>query len=172
MKSIYLLRHAKSSWDDPAEADFDRPLAKRGLKAAAAMAEHFLRSDIRPALILCSPARRTRQTAELLGLGEPLYDPRLYEASGLGLLACLKAVARETPSVLLIGHNPGLRNLALLLAKAKPGSAAWDRLAEKLPTGALVCLGADIDDWRNLAMGRCSLDGLVRPKDLADLAAP
>lgn len=166
MKTIYLLRHAKSSWSDPELADVDRPLAGRGISAAVMMGEHLVRAGARPGLILCSPALRTRQTAQLAGLEDPLYDETLYQANGMGLLARLKDLPAALASVMLIGHNPGLRSLALLLAQARPGGWAWDRLVGKLPTGALVTLVSDTGRWEELALGSCSLEGFVRPKDL------
>lgn len=168
MKVIYLLRHAKSSWNDATLADFDRPLAARGIRAAVMMGNHLAHAGIHPALVLCSPARRTCQTAELAGLANPVPESELYEANGMRLLARLKELPDGLPSVMMIGHNPGLRSLALLLAQARPGQRNWDRLAGKMPSGALAILAAGVDRWEDLAVGRCSLEGFVRPKDLPE----
>jgi phosphohistidine phosphatase len=138
-RTLYLLRHAKSDWDDPALADIDRPLAPRGRKAARAMARYLKNSGIRPELILCSPARRARQTLELLTEAWPVFPnvsfaPWLYAASASKLLAKLRELPHEAASVMLIGHNPGLEDLATTLAGTgvylnRPGidggSLAW-----------------------------------------------
>jgi phosphohistidine phosphatase len=120
MKRVYLLRHAKSSWKDGSLADRERPLAGRGRRAAKAVARHLEKERLRPDLVLCSPARRTRETLERVegGFGdrvEARLDEALYGASESKLLACLKALPREVGSVLLIGHNLGLGELALAL---------------------------------------------------------
>ena len=111
---LYLLRHAKSAWDDPGLSDDQRPLAPRGERAARRMAEHFRESGIDPALVLCSPARRARQTLEsvassLGGHTEVRVEDALYGATAGELLARLRRVAPEVPSVMVIGHNPGLQ---------------------------------------------------------------
>ena len=121
MKRLYLLRHAKSSWDDPTLADHDRPLAPRGRRAAKVIAKHLGRKGISPELVLCSPSRRTRQTLKRLapGLGKNVdvrIEPELYAASAPVLLEVLHEVPDEIESVVLIGHNPGIQDLALSLA--------------------------------------------------------
>ena len=123
MKRLYLLRHAKSSWDDPTLADHDRPLAPRGRRAAKVIAEHLGREGIAPELVLCSPSRRTRQTLTRIapGLGKSAdvqIKPELYAASAADLLEVLHEVPDEVESVMLIGHNPGIQDLALSLAGA------------------------------------------------------
>ena len=170
VKLMYLLRHTKSSWDDPSIEDFDRPLNKRGRKAATLLAEHFRRNDIRPEITLCSPANRTRQTLDsllpALDHREAIFDRRLYEASRHTLQALLSELPSRCHSVLLIGHNPGLQRLALYLVRAAPGTPALRALNDKLPTGGLVTLSAAIDDWTDLPAGTCTLESFVRPTDL------
>src|SRR5262249_26991907 len=112
MKVLYLLRHAKSNWDDPDVDDFDRVLNNRGEKAAPLMGEQIRRRDVRPDLILCSPAKRAEQTAALALESaeietEPLFDERIYLASASTLLSILSERAEKVDSVMLIGHNPG-----------------------------------------------------------------
>jgi phosphohistidine phosphatase len=167
-KRIYLLRHAKSSWDDAELPDHDRPLAPRGRKAAKAMAAHLEQEGIRPALVLCSSATRARETLERVAaaLGDELrveIEPRLYGATEDALLVRLRELPDELPSVMLIGHNPGLQDLALLLS-ASGGERA--HVAEKLPTGALVTLIAPVAAWAALEPGLAQLVDLVLPREL------
>jgi phosphohistidine phosphatase len=167
MKRLYLLRHAKSSWDDPTLADSDRPLARRGRRAAKVMAEHLRREGTSPELVLCSPSRRTRETLERIapGLGknaEVRIEPELYAGSAATLLEQLHGVPDEVDSVLLVGHNPAIQELALSLARR--GSES-ERVREKFPTAALATLELDAS-WPQLAPGSAELLAFVRPKEL------
>jgi phosphohistidine phosphatase len=124
---LHLLRHAKSSWADPELDDFDRPLAPRGRRAARTMRTHLAEVGIRPALVLCSPARRTRQTLKrVLGaLGDPAvrFEASLYEASVHDVVKLLLRVQVDAAEVLVVGHNPWIEELALRLARRPPGGA-------------------------------------------------
>jgi phosphohistidine phosphatase len=164
-KCLYLLRHAKSSWDDPELADRERPLAPRGRKAASAMAKHLLKENIQPDLVLCSPSLRTRQTVERMAAAlrrSPVeVEDDLYGAAATSLLERLRRVPDSHASVLLVGHNPGLHDLALALA----GRGAPSRLAEKFPTGALATLEHD-GSWAELGARSCTLTGFVLPREL------
>ena len=167
MKTLYLLRHAKSSWDDAALADRDRPLAPRGRKAARLIAEHLRRDGIVPALVLCSAARRTRETLEAiepaLGGADIEVERDLYGASAGELLERLHAVSEGVESVMLIGHNPSIQSLALNLAGTGDD---LDAIAQKYPTGALATLTFEVS-WRELERDGAELAGFVRPRDLA-----
>jgi phosphohistidine phosphatase len=168
MKRLYLLRHAKSSWDDPTLADSDRPLAPRGRRAAKVMEGHLRRKGISPELVLCSPSRRTRQTLKRIapGLGENAVvqiEPALYAASAATLLEELHEVPDEVDSLMLIGHNPGIQDLALSLARAGSESP---RVRSKFPTAALATLELDAT-WRELAPGSAELVSFVTPKELS-----
>jgi phosphohistidine phosphatase len=167
VKTLYLLRHAKSSWKDEALPDHERPLAGRGRKAAKRVAEHMAAEGIAPALVLCSSARRTRETLDrvLPGLGG---DPKveiedaLYGAGAGKLLERVRGVPPEVPSVMLIGHNPGLEELAVSLA------GEGERLADlraKYPTGALATLVFP-ESWEDLRPGAAELAGFVKPREL------
>lgn len=170
MKQLYLLRHAKSDWADPGMEDFDRPLNRRGRKSAERMAAYLRAQTIEPGAILCSPARRTRQTLSLLepvpGAIPPVFDRRIYEARPGTLLTCLRDLPDGAPSVLLIGHNPGIEQLVHLLAGANGENQALERLAAKFPTCALAVLTAPVGHWHDLGPGICRLDSFVRPADL------
>jgi phosphohistidine phosphatase len=167
-KVLYLLRHAKSSWDDAGLADRDRPLAPRGRKAARRIAEHLGNPEV--AVVLCSSAVRTRQTLDAIlpaldGDPEVLVEDGLYGAMADSLLARLRAVPADVPSVLLIGHNPGIGDLALELAGRGDG-AALQRLREGYPTGALATLAIPDGGWAELADGGAELTGYVVPREL------
>lgn len=170
MKSLFLLRHAKSSWDDVSLADRDRPLAPRGKKAAPkighAMAEH----GWLPECALVSPATRTRQTwklvaSELANPPAPTFPEALYPGTGESLLAELRAVAAGTDSVVLVAHNPAVEELARMLAGPDSVQKAMERLDVKFPTGALARFEFE-GAWDDLAPGRARLTDLLRPRDL------
>src|SRR5947208_6008892 len=142
-RALYLLRHAKSSWDDPDLDDHDRPLAKRGVRAAGAIARHIRREGIQPALVLCSSARRARQTLDLIapaiGDADAWVEPELYGAGVADLLRRLARLPPSVPSAMLIGHAPTLQDLALRLA-GRGDPEALGRLRAKMPTAALATL--------------------------------
>lgn len=171
MKKILLLRHAKSAWDDAGLSDHERPLNGRGERAAEAMAEHIARKSPRPDLILCSTAIRTRQTLaplvqRLAAPAPPIHlEKGLYLASEAALLVRLRAVPDQVGTVLLIGHNDGIWQLAEVLAgRGRPALIA--ALHAKFPTGMLATLSAPIEHWSDLAAGAAELLALVRPRDL------
>lgn len=162
MSTLYVLRHAKSSWDDPTLADHDRPLARRGITAAPLIADHMRSEGIDPDVVLCSTARRTRQTLDLLGDAIPAdsdvhIEPGLYGASTDALIARLRILPDTAERALVIGHNPGLEQLVSLLAGDRPA---------KFPTAALATLDAAIDRWSDLTNGCARLTAFVRPRDL------
>lgn len=169
MRWLYLLRHAKSSWDDPGLADIDRPLAPRGRRDAAAMAAYFEQERIVPAVVLCSSSKRTRQTLKPLrsGLAESriVIDDALYGAPADRLLRSLRALDDEVPSALVIAHEPGIRELTLLLA-GKGDDEALSRVEEKFPTGALAALALAAGGWDALAPDQAELRWFLTPSDL------
>ena len=166
MKRLLLIRHAKSSWDDPALADHERPLAPRGRKAAERIAEHLAGSDAKVDLVLCSSARRTRETLELLapvfGRAEVRVEDRLYGASAGDLTDRLRAVPEAVGSLALIGHNPGIQDLTVELARNGPDVG---RALKKFPTAAVALLEFDTP-WSELADGTARLVAFTVPKDL------
>jgi len=168
VRTIVLLRHGKSSWSDSTLADIDRPLAPRGERASKKLAEYIRRKRIRPVLVLCSPSLRTRQTLEAveaaLGKGCTVeVVPQLYGASEQELLERLQALPESVSSVMLVGHNPGLHNLALVLASR---GADLPRLEERFPTGALATLVVRSEGWTGLGPGTAELVDYVIPKQL------
>lgn len=170
MKRIFLLRHAKSSWDDPQMEDFQRPLNPRGRQSARRMARFLADNAIRPGLVLCSAALRTRATYEILEpslQGVPVaFEDGLYEATRGDLLHRLQRIDGHLSQVMLIGHNPGLEKLAALLADGQGEPAALAALDNKYPTGTLAVLETHAPHWPELDTGACRLVQFVRPKDL------
>lgn len=160
--TLALLRHAKSSWDDPMLDDHARPLNTRGQKAAPIMG-HWLAGHMRPDLILCSDALRTRQTAEAVRpvLGSPLLElrPDLYHASANAMLDLLQQ--QSAAQILLIGHNPGIGELAYGLAQTPP---SHPRFAD-FPTAAAAVF--NLPDWDSLTPHGAQLTAFAIPRDLA-----
>jgi phosphohistidine phosphatase len=177
MRQLLLLRHAKSSWDDPQLPDHARPLNARGRRAAHAMARAMHELGLAPDVVLVSSARRTLQTLEALGSlpDAPIVTPMddLYLAPWTRLLDTLRAVPETARSALLIGHNPGLHDLALALAGPAATAAASPmarRLAEAYPTGALAEFSVALP-WRLLGDGGGRLVRFMLPADLPEMAA-
>ena len=167
MHTLHLLRHAKSSWDDPHLADHDRPLAPRGRRDARRIGKHLARLGIEPQLVLCSAAERTRETYELLrpALGASLtvvFEEELYAASSDTLLERIRSVLEPTVSVMLIGHNPGLHQLAVVLAST---GAELERLEASFPTAALATLTV-ARPWSQLSEADAVVAAYVTPKQL------
>jgi phosphohistidine phosphatase len=171
VKTILLLRHAKSALGEPGQADRDRPLSRRGEQAAQLMADHLLAKAPLPDLILCSTATRTRQT--LAALVERLtppappiaLEPSLYLASEDVLLKRLGDLPATVATVLMIGHNDGMWQAAEALA-GHGKAALLAALREKFPTGALATLQADIERWADLKAGAATLVAFACPRDL------
>ena len=166
MKHLTLLRHAKSAWDDALLPDHERPLAPRGAKACRQLATWIEDARLRPQLVVCSTAARARQTLEPLlgplGVPEVSYENGLYHASARWLADRVAALDPAVDDVMFVGHNPGLQDLALLFSSA---SAARDRIAAKLPTGALVRLELE-GGWEAFAPGSVEIAVLIEPREL------
>jgi phosphohistidine phosphatase len=163
---LMLLRHAKSDWGDASLSDHDRPLAKRGRAAADRMGGHLRAEGPRPDLVLCSSARRTRETCERLALADVQtdFEDSLYGASDDELLARLRRLREDTGVVLLVGHNPGVQDLAIALSGPDLGEQAA-RMREKFPTGALAVFDLE-GGWADLAPGGTRLTTFVVPREL------
>ncbi|RKK02225.1 histidine phosphatase family protein [Pseudoroseomonas wenyumeiae] len=178
MRQLILLRHAKSSWDDPAMPDHARPLNARGKRAAVVMAAVMRDLGLAPDAVLVSSARRTLQTLEALSplLDSPIIEPMddLYLAPWERMLQTLRGIPETVRSVLLIGHNPGMHDLALALAgheAMERGTApGTKRLAGGYPTAALAEF-AVATPWAELAPGEARLIRFIAPNDLPEMAA-
>ena len=162
MKTLLVLRHAKSSWDEPALDDHERPLNPRGWRDAPRMGELVRECGLIPDVVLSSDAVRARLTAEAVAevagyAGEILLDPRLYMAGPADILSLLPSVRQNAETVMIVGHNPGLEQLVEQLTGER----------HDLPTAALAQIGLSIDQWRDLRLSiRGTLVGLWRPKEL------
>src|SRR4051812_46031053 len=156
MKIVGLLRHAKSSRDDPHLADVDRPLTPRGVRAAELMGAEFRKRGATFDLVLASPARRVIDTIEHFerGYGKPLqptYEPVLYENSAGTLLNVLTAIGDSVERILLVGHNPSLQNLGTMLASSEDVLHA--DLADQFPTAAAVLIELPAAHWTDVESG-------------------
>ena len=166
MKTLYLLRHAKSSWDDPSVPDHDRPLNDRGRRAAAIMAEQISKRGIRPEVVLCSTARRAVETLESLGdmfsESADIHIERGLYLAGLGdLTERVNELSAHVGSAMLVGHNPGMHEFGIALAGE---GARLDSLLRKMPAGALAVLEFDQEGW-DLKPVTGRLQDLVLPRD-------
>jgi phosphohistidine phosphatase len=168
MKTLHLLRHAKSSWKQVGLDDHERPLSKRGRAAASAMAKHMKRAGIEPDIVLCSTAVRAKETfdhiAKKLKPKKVLFKRGIYEEPGRHLWKCVRALSERADTALMIGHNPGLHTFALTLADIDsvehlPPSGG------KFPTGALVTLSFD-GRWKDLRPRTARVVSFVQPREL------
>lgn len=162
MKTLFILRHAKSSWENAEHlSDFERPLNKRGLEAAPLMGEVMKKQQFQPEIILSSPARRARQTAEIIRKkaeikGEIKYEERIYEASPARLLEVVSEQADKIESLMLVGHNPGFEGLVRFLTGQ----------IEPMPTAALAVIDLKITKWNETNSSIGALRTLIRPKEI------
>jgi phosphohistidine phosphatase len=171
MKRLILLRHAKSSWDDPVKRDFDRPLNAKGKRAAQLMGEHMQEEGVMFDAVIASPAIRVVETLESVAKGygekiDPDWDRRAYLASNMTLLDIVHEASDDQDALILAGHNSGLEDLVLLLVPDSKGDTARAAVEEKFPTCALAEMEFDVDSWADLAPGTGTLLRYVRPRDL------
>jgi phosphohistidine phosphatase len=178
MHQLLLLRHAKSSWDDATQPDRDRPLNKRGRRSAAAMRAAMHEFGLAPDVVLVSPARRTQETLAALEPWDdmPVIDQveTLYLASVQQLLGILHGVSETVRSLMLIGHNPGMHELTVLLAGSRPQPGSGEmalQLAAGFPTGTLAEF-AVAGPWSQLDAGGGQLVRFLTPRDLRDGEVP
>ena len=158
MKIIYILRHAKSSWDNPNLADFERPLNKRGLESAPFIGEIIHKYKFQPDSIMSSPAKRAKQTAVLVKEAgkidaEIQFDERIYEASPQQLLQIISELKTDSESVMLIGHNPGLEGLIKFLTGEN----------QAMSTAALAVIDLKIQNWKETDAECGNLRTVIRP---------
>ena len=169
MKTLLLLRHAKSGYPDGV-GDFERPLNGRGRDSARRMGAYLAAEKLIPDYLKCSAAMRASQTLDHLCLGmgtmpTAVLEPKLYLASGRSMLKRLQRAPGQSNRLLLIAHNPGIQNLALDLAGPNNGEMV-QRLAAKYPTAGLAIFDCAIDHWSNLGPSDCKLVRFVTPRQL------
>lgn len=174
MKIIYLLRHAKSDWGDPNLKDLDRALNERGRAAAPLMGAYIKSKRYKPEVVLCSTARRTIETFDLIkaALGKDVnvqFEESLYLASVQHLMSRLGWIDDSFKSAMFIGHNPGMEQFANSLS-ASPKDADSEklhrRMREKFSTCAFAVIKAPVKTWREVKSGGGVLTDFMRPKDL------
>lgn len=170
MKRISVLRHAKSSYDDPKLDDFDRPLSDRGWKAGKRMGREFGDRGISFDLILASSAVRVRETIDAVeqsfDLPQPIrFEPGLYLAEWTEILEFIRALPETVHSPLLIGHNPGLEQLLLALSSGDEHGLR-NRIAEKYPTAAFASVELAEGPWKDTESGTGRISQLILPRDL------
>ncbi|RZF65358.1 histidine phosphatase family protein [Sphingomonas populi] len=176
MKSLTLLRHAKSGWDDPVARDFDRPLNGKGKRAAAMMGRHLRSLGLSFDHVVASPAVRVMETLDEIerGYGKALntaWDRRLYLASAETLLDVVRELPDITGDVLLVGHNPGLEDLVLMLVP-EAADGLRDAVERKYPTASVARMAFDVSGWPSVDAGAAVLERFVRPRDLDPTLGP
>ena len=160
---LYLLRHAKSSWKDDSQADFDRPLKGRGRDAAQRMGKRLASEKLEDAVLICSPAARTRETAKIVLKHSRVrmdqrFDERIYEASLRDLLQVVSEIPDEKQTAMLIGHNPGFEELLAFLTGE----------ARRMSTCALAKIKLEVASWKDARAGEGSLESFITAKSLPE----
>ncbi|HEV8431436.1 MAG TPA: histidine phosphatase family protein [Pyrinomonadaceae bacterium] len=163
MRILYLLRHAKSSWNDPSLRDFDRPLKKRGREAAERVGKRMAAEKLNNLAVICSPAVRTRETAEIVlehaNLQvEPHFDERIYEASLRELVEVVSEIPSDAEVAIMIGHNPGFEELLAFLSGEH----------RRMPTCALAKIKFGDVSWKDVRAGEGRLEWFIAPKELPE----
>ena len=178
MKTLTILRHAKSGWDVQVERDFDRPINARGRRGAELIGQYVKRHAMPVDRIVASPAVRVTETLDIfqpaanLDAIEPVWDRRIYLASAATLLDVVRETGGDARALLLAGHNPGLEDLILMLVPESAGDELRAKVEEKLPTSALVRLELDIADWHDLDVNKARITAFIRPRDLDPALGP
>jgi phosphohistidine phosphatase len=163
MKTLMLLRHAKSDWDDASLRDFDRPLAARGSRDAPRIGKALRKRGPLPDLIVSSPAARAKATIEAVIKAAKLnleirFDEAVYGASSPDLMKLIRRLPNGNSCVLLVGHNPGFEDLVGRLSGSH----------ERMPTAALAFIEFQIDHWEDVNDGEGKLAGLLTPRQLSE----
>jgi phosphohistidine phosphatase len=176
-KTLYLLRHAKSGWDDPVARDFDRPLNKRGEKASRAMGQWMASNGLNFEHVIASPAVRVIETLDGVWAGygrkiEPTWERRIYLASGATVLDVLREVDDAHDVVLVVGHCPAVEDVVFDLVPDDGSSPLRDVVVEKYPTAALAQIELPIESWAEIGKPAAHLKRFVRPRDLDPSLGP
>jgi phosphohistidine phosphatase len=161
MKTLLLLRHAKSDWDDSSMRDFDRPLAPRGLRDAPRIGKALRKRGPLPDLIISSPAARAKATIEAVVKGAGLtthieFDEAIYGATSAELLTLIRRLPDSSSCTLMVGHNPGFEDLVGRLTRAR----------DRMPTATLACMEFLVDHWEDVEDGKGRLASHLTPKQL------
>ena len=170
MKTIFLLRHAKSSWDDVSLDDFDRPLSPRGIKSCKKIGKYLKKNRLIPDIVYCSSAMRAKQTWELFNRivdkkENILYEDSLYMSDFSNFINIIKKTKNNFKNLMFVSHNPGIENLALELSKDK-SNEIYEKINIKFPTGALIIIKFDLNNWSKVDCKKGKLYEFVKPKEL------
>lgn len=162
MKTLFLLRHAKSSWDDPTLPDIERPLNARGMRAAELLGTHIRKQNLSFDLVLSSPAIRARETIEIVLKTAKMqtdlrYDQRIYEASSIALIDVISQIEEDRKTAMLVGHNPGMEKLLEILTGG----------IIHVSTGTLARIELKASRWAGMIESPRTLEWVVKPKELA-----
>lgn len=177
MKTVTLLRHAKSDQGEPGQRDFDRSLNAKGQRAALTMGKHWRGLGVGFDAVIASPASRVRETIEHFargfgGLPEPVWDKRAYLASAVGLLDLIHGTDEAHERLLIVGHNSGLEDLVLVLVPDRTDDRLRDGVEEKFPTASAAELRFDVARWADVDEESAELTRFVRPRDLDPALGP
>ena len=173
VKTLGLLRHAKSDWEDIGTRDFDRGLNDRGRKGAKLIGRHIADQGTAWDIVLASSAERVQRTVEIALPGhDPLFDKRLYLASVDTIIEVIQENAGDADAVLVAGHNPGLQEMLFALVAPAQENALFDEAATKYPTATLAIFELDINDWSDLGQDCGTLVHFKRPRDLDPALGP
>lgn len=163
MRTLYLLRHAKSSWKDVTLPDFERPLKDRGRKAAKRIGKYLTREKLTDPLVVCSPAVRTRETADIVLKYANLrvevrFEERIYEASLRDLVQIVAEIPDDKQVAIMIGHNPGFEELLAYLTGE----------GRRMPTAALAKINFDVESWKEIKEDQGTLEWFITPRELGE----
>ena len=177
MKTLTLLRHAKSGWDDMSLRDFDRTLNAKGQRAAQVVGRNLRTMDLKFDRVVASPAIRVAETLAHVGRGRggdlsPVWDRRLYLASVESLLDVIREQPDDVGHLLIVGHNPGLEDLVLALVPAGLANPQREFVEDKFPTASVAVMTLEITGWPEAGAGRATLTHFVRPRDLDPTLGP
>lgn len=169
MRTLYVLRHAKSDWGDASLRDFDRPLNGRGRKSAKAMGRELRERGLTPDLVLLSPSARTTETLARVeeGFGasfEKVEESSIYLAENEALVALIRNAPAKSERLMIVGHNPGMHELVLLLANGPRDLR--EEAAAKFPTGAMAEISFDVGDWSDVTPGSGFIRSFLKPREL------
>ncbi len=163
MKTLYLIRHAKSDWSNPGLKDFDRPINSRGERVAPKMGRELFAKGVQPDYICCSPSKRTRQTVAYICEGirfneeDVDYKEEVYEASTGAMLRVINAISDEHNSAMIVGHNPSTSYIAEYLT---------DEILNNIPTCGVLKINFEIESWKHVSKSTGILEWYIYPKDL------
>lgn len=170
MKQLAILRHAKSDWGNPGQTDFERPLNKRGRKAAKKVGRELKARGFSCDRIVCSPATRARETVERFEIGyESLppvsFEPQLYMCSTGTLIGVINSLSDDADTVMIVGHNPGFHDIVLRMTRAN-GNGLREKVGANYPTGAFALIDFPVDKWNDVEPASGEIRDVIFPREL------